>query len=617
MRIIYLIYVILFILFARPLLAANTQPPPKFSLSFDEYRYQRALYAFLTGDHITLSKLTTYLAEASSKEKNKVLLIHSLSGINKIYPPADYPTFNANIQPKDMPELLQFLDTVYMIGNYERSLSLSRELGNDAAARYFEGMSLLRLNRLEEAAVALTKIQKDDKFYPYARIALVQIEIMRQRLGNNTVEENLREILSLPTINEELSERIHILLGQILFEKRLFADALNEFLKVPYKGRFYREAALGQIWSLIKLDSCGDTIPLLKEIKSSAFYDDIEQDAAIIEGHCYFNLGEVKKAADHFLILSKAYMASQERLEQLINDKSLRNRYTNLLLEETTALLTKEEQYYLAELRSAPDISVQLEEHKFLNTLKNGFVEKEKDIVDKGIYTENTTQGLKEILRKRGEDFGRLKNLILAVRKAEQNTVKQPFMMKTDKDFFASTEERIVAQWPKILNRNITEEEKMMVKLILQEQLTTTECPDSTLICPIMPDVIPHKRKYKVDQTKAAMISLEAIGKDMANIQNGEQIGFEKRFATIRAKINKRIEKNNGTISKLEGLREEVRKYVVATEQGLEKNRARLDNSIVQSFIKIKYDMENFNTRIIAGLDAITHGTKNDKIKPH
>lgn len=610
MRIIYLIYVILFILFTRPLLAANTQPPLKPSLSFDEYRYQRALYAFLTGDHIILSKLTTYLAEASSKEKNKALLIHSLSGINRIYPPADYPTFNANIQSKDMPELPQLLDTVYMMGNYERSLSLSRKLGADAAAHYFEGMSLLRLNRLKEAGIALTKIQKDDKFYPYARIALVQIEIMRQRLGNNTIEENLKEILSLPTINEELSERIHILLGQILFEKGLFADALSEFLKVPYKGQFYREAALGQIWSLIKLDSCGDAILLLKEIKSSAFYDDIEQDAAIIEGHCYLNLGEVKKAADHFLILSKAYMASRERLEQLINNKSIRNRYITLLLGENTAPLTKEEQYYLAELRSAPDISAQLEEHKFLNTLKNGFVEKEKESVDKEIYTENTTQGLKGILRKRGEDFGRLKNLILAVKKTEQNTIKQPFMMKTDKDFFASTEETIVAQWPKILNRNITEEEKMMVKLILQEEITTMACPDSTLICPIIPDVIPHKRKYNVDQTKTAMIFLEAIGKDMANMQNGEQIGFEKRFATIRADINKRIEKNNGTVSKLEALREALRKYIVATEQGLEKNRARLDNSAVQSFIKIKYDMENFNTRIIAGLDAVTRDTK-------
>jgi len=183
-------------------------------------------------------------------------------------------------------------------------------------------------------------------------------------------------------------------------------------------------------------------------------------------------------------------------------------------------------------------------------------------------------------------------------------------MMKTDKDFFASTEETIVAQWPKILNRNITEEEKMMVKLILQEQLTATECPDSSLICPIILDVIPHKRKYNVDQTKTAMIFLEAIGKDMANMQNGEQIGFEKRFATIRADINKRIEKNNGTVSKLEELREELKKYIVATEQGLERNHARLDNSVVQSFIKIKYDMENFNTRIIAGLDAVTRDTK-------
>src|SRR3989304_7198735 len=154
MRITYLIYVILFIVFSRPLLAANTQLPPKSSLSFDEYQYQRALYAFLIGDHITLSKLTTYLSEASSKEKNKALLIHSLSGINRIYPPADYPTFNADIQSKDMPELPQLLDTVYMMGNYERSLSLSRTLGNDAAARYFEGMSLLRLNMLKEAGIA-------------------------------------------------------------------------------------------------------------------------------------------------------------------------------------------------------------------------------------------------------------------------------------------------------------------------------------------------------------------------------------------------------------------------------------------------------------------------------
>src|SRR4030065_1620898 len=121
--------------------------------------------------------------------------------------------------------------------------------------------------------------------------------------------------------------------------------------------------------------------------------------------------------------------------------------------------------------------------------------------------------------------------------------------------------------------------------------------------------VVPHSRTYNLEQTKTAMISLETIGKDMANMQNGEQIGLEKRFATIRADINKRIEKNNGAVSKLEDLREKLRKDIVATEQGLEKNRARLDNSVMQNFIKMKYDMGNFNARIRAGLDAVTHDT--------
>jgi hypothetical protein len=85
------------------------------------------------------------------------------------------------------------MDTLYKMREYEEVIPLGKLL-NSGASRYFEGMSLLQLNRLEEATSALSKVSAGDGFYPYAMISLAQIAVMKRDL--KAAEGYLKRALS-------------------------------------------------------------------------------------------------------------------------------------------------------------------------------------------------------------------------------------------------------------------------------------------------------------------------------------------------------------------------------------------------------------------------------------
>ena len=258
--IIYYFQIFFVLLFPQILNAADFLPLLKTSsyaemeevrIPLSEYQYQNALYLYLTGDYLSSSILSRNIINNPSKIKDKAILLLKQSDINRLSEMREYPMFSFQSFPKEISERVRLLDVIYEMSEYER-LFLSKELDNLGTANYFEGISLLRLNRLTDSKRVLLQISRDNKLYPYARISIAQIEAMKQNYKE--AENILRDSLNHPVIEKEnLSERIHILLGQVLFEMGSFSSALNEFLSVSQKSQFYKEAITGQAWSLIKL----------------------------------------------------------------------------------------------------------------------------------------------------------------------------------------------------------------------------------------------------------------------------------------------------------------------------------------------------------------------------
>lgn len=605
-----------FCLFLLTTQFALAEDASKSILTQEEYQYQRAFFLYFTGDYLTSSIIANDLLNGPFKEKDKVILLLKLSDIKRLYSRSDYPSFTFQSLPKDMSEIIRLLDAIYQMDEYER-LFLSRELDNRGAINYFEGMSLLHLNRLEDARQSLLQISPDDKFYPYARIVLAQIEVKKHKLQN--AEAILRELLLHPTVKGELSERVYIMLGQVLFEDNLFTEAINEFLKVSYRSYFYRNALLGQAWSLIKLDSYDVAIPILEDIKTVPPYDSIEQEAEIILGYCYLKVGNTKKTLEHFQMLSKIFTETEERLNRMIEDKAIRERYISILSgkkphsdTEKSGILSAsiskdEEEYYLSILRDNNDkyLFNLLEEYELFHNMRTSFIGKEKELIERETYIENTIKGLEGMAKEIERDIERVNNILsVIVKMAETHLTKE----KHNEVLFNYGKEVFYNRWDQIIKRHITETEEKMVRLILLEVEEAMRCLRSPVTCPII-DVIDPIAKMEVfnkpEDLKKLLMMIEMIGKDIDNIRGDKKITTEDSLSKIEPLLQKRIKKGYEAIKELERIRGELQRIILDAETGLDETLVRLDNHIKERFLVIKYDMGSFKERIVAAQEIV------------
>jgi len=597
---------VFYLLLPSPAMGVDAKPPQTTaSVSSEQYHYQKILYSFLTGDHLYLSKTIRTILDADFPEKDRALLILRLSDTRRQHATEHYPAFTPNAFSKeDMPFLLKLLDTIYSSGDYEKALSISKEMVNETAARYFEGMSLLHLNRLGESSHALKQIVPDNRFYPYARIALAQIEVMKHNFKE--AEKYIRDILSYPSMTDDvMAEKAHLLLGQVLFEMGNFTDALNEFLLIPLNSPLHREALLGQAWSLTSLDSCEDAIPLLKEMKPSPPYDTIEKEALITLGYCYIKTGKHDQATEYLQTLLGIFNANYERLEQMIADRATGKRYISLVQDEISPA-TEEEQYYLALLRSDQTLFTLIKEHETFSTLKDDFLRKENEIIEKETNLVNTIKGLEELIKTTNDKLTKVKMRLLAINnRADQIKGGQVLGGLNNLTFFTGFEQTLYTRWQQILKRQLNKDEKETISLIIREGTHVMECLESAT-CPVLSIIRPDKKtatSVRLEQRLETAI-MDVMGKDLTSTKKGEKIIFEKIFLSAVEKAQGKIKKSQEDIKKLQKMREDIKKDLMAIENGRQENPSRLEAHIMQRLTNIGRESQNLKADIIAMLDT-------------
>jgi len=268
------------------------------TISLEEFQYQRALFYFLTEDYLTSSGISSSLIYSPGDEKNKILLLSKLSDMKTYYSSRGYPSFITQNLPKDQSDLLMIMNAVYEKGGSRTYANISGEIKNELLTTYFSGAASLEQGRLEDALKNMRQIPPGNIFYPYARIALAQINIMKQNLDE--AERFLQGLSSYSSIDENLSYRLHLLSGQIFFERGLYHKALNEFLSVPPRSSLGRAALIGQAWCLIELNNSDDAISVIKGVKPIPPYDLQEQSIQIALGHLYVKSGKIKQAISFF-----------------------------------------------------------------------------------------------------------------------------------------------------------------------------------------------------------------------------------------------------------------------------------------------------------------------------
>lgn len=593
------ITILLIVIIPQHLIAAGTESQSRVQPSLEDYRYQRDLYIFLTGNYLSLPEFRDDFSDTSIR--NKYLILRRLSDI-RMQDKGEYPGFSEPLSV-DTPAQISLLDASYKTKEYEETLVLSK-IFDSGAARYFEGMSLLRLDRLVEARSALIRVPADDIFYPYARITLAQTAIMDKNLRK--AEGYLKDIILHPSSKREgIDDRVHLLLGQLLFERGLYTEAIDEFSKVPFDSLLFGEAIVGQTWGMLRLNDCMRVISILEGMNLYPPYDAVRREALAILGYCYMEAGTLSQVRGHYQKLLNTVAETEERLEEIIRDKSISQRYAALLLKGKPSSLTDEERHYLSTFEDDPALSSLLLEYMSLQMLKKGFLKKEREVEEREAYIENRISGMTERLTKIEEDLNRSKSILKEIRRRG----KQRISVERERSGIAVTyfADTLINYWENILGRKVSGEAKQLVLLIMRDWIDagSPDCRRPFFICNIVSFVNPMSRVDERPEDVPEVVSIiETIGDDLTNMRQGKKSRFETISPEIFKKAGKKIEGDRKALKRLQRIREETKNNLLEAEKGLEKTVAGVEKYITERFVKAKYELADFKADITAGLDV-------------
>lgn len=591
----FLALTIVLLLFSPKLLIA------KESLSLDDYQYQRALYFSLTGDYLSSAEISSRLLNVSATNKDRLLLLLRFSEI-EMQISRDYPDFTSNQLTEDVPSQIKIMNALYQMRRYQELLSFSESVRN-STSYYFEGLSLFRLNRLEEAKAALTRIQTEDRFYPYAIITIAQIEVMNNNLQG--AETHLRNLSFHSSMKEKfLNERVHILLGQILFERGYFHDSIKELSQISPDSPSYGQAAVCRAWSMIRISDYKGAIPILKLMKLYSPYDKVEREALTLLGYCFLKLGWVDEAREHFRQLLDTVNITKKRLEEMMADRSIRERYISILIDDPSSL-NGEEEYYLSLLKGDSVTYDVKREFETLNMLKSALLNKEREMISKESFLENRISNGEEKLKTVEDGIVKLKKSLFNLIGKDRHKFNDKRFDIKDITYFASN---ICAFWEGKLGQKVDEETKNLVELIMRDWIErgSPECRNPLFICHILSFININRTKIDEDTEEIREIVgvMQRISSDLTSIKKREKIRYELEFPLLRDRISKDINNDRERIHRLERIRGKLEQNLKEIEKGTTEGLARLDMLIKERFLKESYELEDYKKGVILWLNA-------------
>ncbi len=644
MKTIHMASIFLILFFAQPLMAKDAQKEPKNYFSKEEilgqkklfgnhynmsielisrakYQYQLAIYLLLSGDYLSSAQISNELLSSTLKDRANLLL--RLSDNKLFYTSRKYPTFAAGIDSSNIPDLITALDICYKMKQYEECLRLTKEVGNSSTARYFEGMSLLGLDRLEESNMALEKVSMGDNLYPYAKIALAQIEVLNRDL--EAAKGHLKALLTHPLIKKnELVERVYVILGQIHFEHKRYSKAFDEFSKISLKSPFARDAIIGQVWSLIKLDRYGEAIQAIKDYNLKFPNDALDMEVQIALGYSYLKIDRADEAMELFQTLLENNTNTETQLKRIIEDKSLRKQYISILTEKKDKLLSREDQYYLSIIEKDPSLSILFEQYAALQIFKKTFIEMERKIDDKEIYLIKAKKGLIEGGRRINIEVKIFKDILQTIEKIKKKRMNIQLDSVGSERYFSILENEIINSYQETLEQQVRKEVKELLRLILHEWIDQgmNKCQESNVICAFISTFrnvhlvetltnVPLVDNHR-ERILELMQVLEVVAEEIIYLQNGKKMELENKFFGINQNAVNKAQKINETLEELKRLKKELKKNFASIDSGSKLILDILDPQLRNKLIKIKYELLHLKSNITSGLNMAANIQKKE-----
>ncbi len=403
-------------------------------------------------------------------------------------------------------------------------------------------------------------------------------------------------------LGRELKERVHLLLGQVLFEQERYDEALLEFMKIPEQSVFYRRALLGKAWSLMKLESYENALPVITEIESTDYYESLNWEKELMYGYSLIKLKKAGNAKFQFRTLLAKIKNAQGEVQELINNRKARKLYIDRLIAPDVKLGAKEDEYYFALVKDDPELREMVREYESLETLKAVLSGKNQEVAELRAYVNNSASSLDDMFQYFIRDSGFTEQILKNLNRQSEYGRKRK-ISKENLDFFGGAEEQLYQLWKINLKRGLNKDERKLIRLILYEGGESLECYDSLLMCTVMSMVSPEAMDDK-SQSELGYVTrvLSSISLDLTRVKQGKMIRFKQRAMALQKLFNERISEARTKLKELDGRTIALNAKIIHAEGELSRS---MDKRMQEMLEEVKVELSDYRFHAMAGLVSL------------
>ncbi len=529
------------------------------------------------------------------------------------------------VASEDVARSVWFLDKLYTHALYSDLMRISKKelLRGDetGATAFFRGITSLAMRDSTKAVSELRAVERNSKLYPYARVAFAQALFDKGDLSG--AETELKALIIGTEMEQELKEKVRMLLGQVYFEEDLFSEALLEFMNIPQTSPYYREAAIGTSWALIKNGTFISAVDMLKELKAEVPYSKLEWEAQVMLGYGYMQLELYDDALRLFKQLLGEVTDARMSLDRIRSDSSTPSRYLDFLFKDITEtsvntgvfsntgvssktnVFSKSEDMYFTILKDDEISKVLLQEYVIILRLRKVILSRRSEIAERRLYLENLISGMQNLFSLVDMETRLIKTILTNIdRRVDPSIDPRDSINMLNRDFFKDVETGLYKLWVKLKDREINDNEKEVVRLLLYDVGESLDCVKSSLICTIV-DMADSTELSSDKQGVLARIidSLEAIALDIESVRNGELIAYERSIEDLRNMVVTKLNAAELGIEHLDVMDQRLRYFLDTEDIAMRRLFLTIARQQIKSRGKnFKDDLTDLRAHIITGL---------------
>ena len=203
--------------------------------------------------------------------------------------------------------------------NWTKVLSHIHDTYNDLApeegnlARLFTGIALQKTKKHRQAVKIYSKIPKQSKHYPSARLNIATAYIRQDWWTDAHIK--IKEILNRKKskTNHEMINRLYLVLGYSLLRKEFYRDSREAFRNIEIESVYFNKALLGIALTATNQEDYIGALNAINILKSKKPYDLSVDESHLLLPYTYEKLGQNMTA-------SASYTEAQQYYQNRINN---------------------------------------------------------------------------------------------------------------------------------------------------------------------------------------------------------------------------------------------------------------------------------------------------------